>query len=104
GVLTFVALGAVLASAAKTQESGGPLLQLVNLPMMFLSGLFFPAEMIPTYLRPIEHALPAPHRADALRSVTVAAPAAYSMPLNFAVMAAWGLGCLLVAARIFRWE
>jgi len=26
------------------------------------------------------------------------------MPVNFAVMAAWGLGCLLVAARIFRWE
>src|SRR5439155_4628011 len=73
GVLTFVALGAVLASVAKTQESGAPMVQLVNLPMMFLSGLFFPPEMIPAYLRPIEQALPATHLADALRSVTVAA-------------------------------
>jgi len=104
GVLTFVALGAVLSAAAKTQESGGPLLQIVNMPMMFLSGLFFPPEFIPGYLRPLQEALPATHLADALRSVTVAAPAIYSMPVNFAVMAAWGVVSLLIAARIFRWE
>jgi ABC-2 type transport system permease protein len=104
GVLTFVALGAVLASVAKTQESGTPMVQLVNLPMMFLSGLFFPPEVIPGYLRPLQEVLPATHLADALRSVTVAAPAVYSMPVNFAVMAAWGVVCLMVAARFFRWE
>src|SRR5205823_13295531 len=95
---------AVLASAVKTKESVAPLVQVVNLPMMFLSGLFFPPEMIPGYLRPLQEALPATHLEDALRSVTVAAPAVYSMPVNFAVMAAWGVVSLLIAARIFRWE
>jgi ABC-2 type transport system permease protein len=104
GILTFIALGAVLASIAKTQESGAPLVQLVNVPMMFLSGLFFPPEMMPRYLQPVSDALPATHLADALRQVTVAAPPAYAMTTDLAVMGAWLVGSLLLAARLFRWE
>ncbi len=104
GVLTFVAMGAVLSGFAKTLESGAPLVQVINFPMMFLSGLFFPPELIPPFLRPVRDILPATHLADALRYVTRDAPAYNSMPVNLLVMLGWLIVSLAAAARVFRWE
>ncbi len=104
GVLTFICIGAILASIARTQESGVSLVQLVNLPMMFLSGLFIPMEFIPRYLLPVSQALPATYLADALRAIMLSAPSAHSLTTDLAVIVAWLLGSLFLAARLFRWE
>ena len=104
GSLTFIALGAVLASVAKTQESAAPLVQLTNLPMLFLSGMLFPPELMPAYLRPVTDAIPATHLAEAMRAIVVSSPSPHGLGMNFAVMGAWLVGCLLVSMRIFRWE
>lgn len=37
-------------------------------PMLFLSGLFFPIERLPAFLRPISYALPLTYGADILKS------------------------------------
>ena len=104
GALTFISLGAVLASIAKTQEGVMPLVQLTNLPMLFLSGMLFPSELMPAYLRPLINILPATHLAEAMRAAVNATPSPHSIPLNLGVLAAWLVGCLLLATRIFRWE
>jgi ABC-2 type transport system permease protein len=104
GALTFISLGAVLASIAKTQEGVMPLVQLTNLPMLFLSGMLFPAELMPAYLRPLINVLPATHLAEAMRAAVNATPSPHSIAVNLGAMAAWLVGCLLLATRIFRWE
>jgi ABC-2 type transport system permease protein len=104
GIFTFIGIGAVLASVAKTQESGVSLVQLVNFPMMFLSGLFIPLQILPDGLRSVVGVLPATHLASIMRHIMVDAPIAYSIPTSLGVMAAWLAGGLLLASRMFRWE
>lgn len=104
GVLTFISIGAVLASVAKTQESGMSLVQLVNFPMMFLSGLFFPANIMPSFFQPVVKVLPATYLAEMLRYTMTGAPLSHSLAQCLAVLAAWLVGGLVVASRLFRWE
>lgn len=104
GTLVFVALGAVVSSFAKTQESGMPLVQLVNFPQMMLSGIFFPPDLLPASVRPLQNALPATYFADALRQVMLQAPGMHSLSLDIAVLFGFLVGGLLLAARLFRWE
>jgi ABC-2 type transport system permease protein len=104
GALTFISIGAVISSTAKTQESGMPIVQLVNMPMMFLSGLFFPVEILPKAIQWISSFLPATYLADALRNVTTSAPLAHPIFVDLGAMALWMAICLAVATRIFKWE
>ena len=104
GIFTFIGIGAVLASVAKTQESGVSLVQLVNFPMMFLSGLFIPLQILPDGLRSVVGVLPATHLASIMRHIMVDAPTMYSIPASLGVMAAWLAGGLFLASRMFRWE
>ena len=104
GVLTFISLGAVLSAVAQTQESGVSVVQLVNFPMMFLSGVFFPPELIPSGIRIITNALPLTYLADALRHVILGSPSVFGIPTDLGVMALWLIGGLIVASRTFRWE
>src|SRR5262249_34233658 len=86
GVLSFVCIGAVLASLAKTPESGVSLVQLVNFPMMFLSGIFFPLSIMGGTFKIISAFLPATYLADAIRHVALAAPSNYSMTTDVLVL------------------
>lgn len=104
GVLTFVSIGAVLSALAKTQESGMPLVQLANFPQILLSGLFFPTDLMPASIRPIQNILPATYMADLLRHVMLGAPSVHPVWVCVAVLGAWMIGSLIVASRIFRWE
>jgi ABC-2 type transport system permease protein len=104
GVLTFICIGAVLSAIAKTQESGISLVQLVNFPMMFLSGMFLPLELLPDGLQKAVAFLPSTHLANLMRSIMVNEPSRYGVGVSLGVMGAWMLGGLLIASRTFRWE
>jgi ABC-2 type transport system permease protein len=104
GSLTFISIGAVLASIAKTQEGVMPMVQLVNLPMLFLSGMLFPSELMPAYMRPLTNVLPATHLAEAMRAVVVADVSPHTLQGNLGAMAVWFAICMLIAVRFFRWE
>lgn len=44
GAMCLVSIGYVIASLVRTEESAMPIIQLVQFPMMFLSGIFFPSR------------------------------------------------------------
>lgn len=104
GAATFVSMGYMLVSSARTEESGMGIIQLVQFPMLFLSGIFFQVEMMPGFLRPVVSAMPLTYLADALRQVMVGVPPMYPLAVNLGVLAAWLLVSLVVGARFFRWE
>jgi ABC-2 type transport system permease protein len=99
-----VAMGYFISGLAKTQESVMGISQLINFPMMFLSGVFFPVDFMPAWIRPVVTAMPLTYLADALRQIMVGATPAYSLGLDFAVLSLWLVGCGLLAMRFFRWE
>jgi ABC-2 type transport system permease protein len=104
GALMMVALGYVISGVAKTQESVNGLSQLVNFPMLLLSGIFFSVDMMPQWARPIVSVLPLSFLGDALRQIMVGATPIYPLRTDVLVLAGWLIVGSLVAVRVFRWE
>ncbi len=104
GALMFVSLGYLMSGLAKTQDSIMGLSQLINFPMMFLSGLFFPVDMMPAWIRPVINAMPLTYLADALRQIMVGAIPVHPLHLDMIVLSAWLAVCAVLAVRFFRWE
>ena len=61
----------LLASFLKTEEQANGVVQVVQMPLMFLSGIFFPFDFMPDFLRTIARLLPLTYLGDALRQVMV---------------------------------
>jgi ABC-2 type transport system permease protein len=104
GTLAFIAIAFVIAAVARTEESGGALTSAVQLPMLFLSGIFFPVGVMPDFLRPVADVLPLTYLADALRQVMVSATPDHSMATNMLVLLAWLVVSSALAIRFFKWE
>lgn len=104
GALTFLAIGYVIASYARTEESANALTSVVQFPLMFLSGIFFPIAFMPDWLQPVAAILPLTYLGDALRQTMVGGSAYVPLQIDVIVLAAWLVGSFLISARFFRWQ
>lgn len=104
GASMFVAMGYFISGVAKTQESAVGISQMINFPMMFLSGIFFPVGFMPAWIEPVMAALPLTYLGDALRQIMVGATALHPLQVDLAVLGGWLLACAALAVRFFRWE
>lgn len=105
GTATFVAIGFLLCSLARTGEAARGLAALVAFPMMFLSGVFIPLDSMPQLLQNIVHAFPLTYLTEALHAVLNDGDGVNAtIAVDLAVMAAWAVGCFVIAAWRFRWE
>ncbi len=104
GALAFIAIGYVVAAFARTEEAANGIVQVIQFPMMFLSGVFFPLELMPSLLRPVAVILPLTYLGDALRQVMVNGTPFAPLAVDIAVLAGWFVVCLVISARYFRWE
>jgi ABC-2 type transport system permease protein len=104
GALTFISIGYVVASFARTEDAANGIVQVIQFPMMFLSGVFFPIEIMPSLLRPVAAVLPLTYLGDALRQVMVGGSPYAPLPLDLGILTAWFVVCLAISARFFRWE
>lgn len=77
---------------------------LPNFVFMFLSRIFFPVDMMPSWLRPVVDAIPLTYLADALRKLMVDAGSYYSLTRSVLILTAWLLVCGVLAVRFFKWE
>ncbi len=104
GALMFTALGYVIASFARTEEAANGVTQVAQVLMMFLSGIFFPIEVMPEWMRSIARLLPLTYLGDGLRQVMVGGAPFVPLGVGMGVLAAWLVVCLAISARFFRWE
>ena len=104
GAMAFLALGYVIASFAKTEDAANGMTSVVQFPMMFLSGTFFPLDDMPAFLQGIARVIPLTYLSDALRQVMVGGAAFAPLWLCALVLAGWLVICFGIAARTFRWQ
>jgi ABC-2 type transport system permease protein len=104
GAVAFIAVGYVIASFAKTEESANAMTSIVQFPMMFLSGIFFPIAFMPEFLQPIAALIPLTYLGDALRQTMVGGAPYAPLWVDALVLAAWLGVSFLISARFFRWE
>jgi ABC-2 type transport system permease protein len=104
GAVTFVSIGYVIASFARTEEAANGMTSIVQFPLMFLSGIFFPLEILPSWLRSVATVMPLTYLGDALRQVMVGGTPFVPLGVDVAVLAGWLVVCLGISARFFRWQ
>ena len=80
------------------------MVQVVQMPRMFLSGIFFSFDFLPGFLQQIARLLPLTYLGDALRQVMVNGTQVAPLGVDVAVLTGWLVVCLTIAARSFRWE
>ncbi|MFO8060191.1 MAG: ABC transporter permease [Bacillota bacterium] len=104
GIFVFVSLGFLLAGLARSAEGVVAMAQMVMFPMMFLSGILFPLEMLPASLRSVAAVIPLTYLGDALGQTLLGAPPLYPLWVCFAALAGWLAVLAVLAVRFFRWE
>jgi ABC-2 type transport system permease protein len=104
GSAVFMAFGFAIAGWAKNEEQAQPVAQLIQFPMMFLSGTFFPRDGFPSLLQHITAVLPLTFLTDALRHVANDGASLWAVRGDILGLVAWGIAIGLLAIRVFSWE
>lgn len=104
GNLVFTVMGYMIAGLSRTVSSAEGIAQVFNFGFLFLSGVFFTADMLPEAVRRVADAIPLAYLADLLRQMLVDYPALFPAWLDFAVLGGSGLLFTLLALRTWRWQ
>ncbi|MDB5178210.1 MAG: transporter permease [Patescibacteria group bacterium] len=104
GVIIFLAFGFTVAGWAKDENSAAPIANLFTFPMLFLSGVFFPRDGFPGWLKTITDFFPLTYVADALRAIANEGAHLTQIMPEILGMVVWGIVMFVVAVRVFRWE
>lgn len=103
GAGCFAGIGLLCAVRASNSETANGLVNLVQLPMYLLSGVFFSSSRFPQWAQRPIHLLPLTALNDALRGVINEGQSVGTLWLPIAVMLGWGLLSGIVALRWFKW-
>ena len=103
GAMAFSALGLATTAVVPNADAAPAVVNAIILPLLFLSGIFFPLEGAPLWMIVLGDIFPVKHFAEAMLG------SFYGPPLQFEwvdplVVAAWGVVGLALAIRFFSWE
>jgi ABC-2 type transport system permease protein len=105
GAASFAALGMALGAVVPNANSAVPIVNLVVLPMMVLSGVFSPLSEAPAWLRTVADVFPLSHLVRALGGTFSPYTAGWGFAWSdLGMLLAWGAVGALVAVTRFRWE
>ena len=104
GTICFAALGVGLSGLIRSGEGSSAVVNLIVLPMAFLTGAFGPTHHYPHFLRAVGDVLPLKYLVDLSNAVYLHKHAFWSQPTAIGVLAAWGAIGVAIAVFKFRWE
>jgi ABC-2 type transport system permease protein len=104
GVAGFGGFGFGVTSLIRSAEGSSAVVNVILLPMAFLSGSFGPARHLPRVLAWVADVLPLRYFVQLANAVYLEGQHVWSKPGAIAVVLGWGAGGLAVASRRFRWE
>ncbi len=104
GAIIFLAVGFAVAGWAKNEDQAAPVANLISLPMMFLSGTFFPRDAMPEFLRVVTEYMPLTYLNHALRTIANEGAGVTEISGDLLGMAVWAVIAFVVAVRLFSWE
>jgi ABC-2 type transport system permease protein len=102
--LSFSALGLLIASRARTIEAVSGLMNLVQVPMWILSGVFFSAQRFPDVVQPMIQLLPLTAVIDALRAHMLQGATLLQLAPQLSTLTGWVVVCFVLAMKLFRWQ
>lgn len=103
GVASFAGLGLGATALIRSAEGVSAVVNVVTLPMAFVSGAFGPTSSYPEFLQAIAEVLPLTYFLDIANGVYLHGDSLFADPGALAIVAAWGVAGLVVALRRFTW-
>ena len=104
GNLVFLNLGFIVGAFSKTVAAASGLGNAVSLPLMFLSGVFFPTDSLPAVLLFVIEYLPLAPLLEMFRSVALDSGMFWDYPTQLAIVVGWIVLSTAVSMRTFRFR
>ena len=103
-ILAFRAIGMILAAVANSMQESQILVQLVYLPMLFLSGATFPTSMFPGWLLIVTQFLPATYLVSGLEGMMLRQESLIANGFPAVALLITMFVGLFISYKLFRWE
>ena len=104
GAISMVSLGLIISARVTSEELAGGLLNLINWPMMMLSGVWFSLEGTGETMRSISRVFPLTHVLESARAVILDGATLPDVAPSLAALVIMSAVFLGIGAAIFRWE
>jgi ABC-2 type transport system permease protein len=104
GVACLASLGVAFSHVIPNFDAAPAYQNIVFLPTIFISGVFYDAKHAPEFLRDIAQALPLVHIIDGLKGALVTGQGVGSNLSALGVIALWAAFGIFFAVRGFSWE
>jgi len=103
GAITFCSIGIVLGGIIKDVETAYGISNSIAFPLMFLSGAFWPVDIMPDYLQPIAKILPLYYFHQGLRELLIFKNIEQSYT-SFIIMTSMAIIFTTLAIKITKWK
>tara|TARA_R110002096_G_scaffold161007_7_gene327440 strand:+ start:4124 stop:5146 length:1023 start_codon:yes stop_codon:yes gene_type:complete len=103
GAISLVSMGLVVSARVTSEELAGGLLNLINWPMMMLSGVWFSLEGAPHVVQQIANIFPLTHVLNSARAVMLDGATLTDVGPSLLALTAMSAVFLAIGARVFRW-
>jgi len=104
GGIAFAGMGFGIASLIRSAEGSSAVVNLIVLPMAFLSGSFGPTSGYPELLQKVADILPLTYLIDLTENAYLHGETMTGDPTAVAILVAWGVAGYALATRRFGWE
>ncbi len=103
GNIAFTGIAFLLSSRTSNTEIGNAFVNLVTMPMLILSGIFFSYQNFPDWAIPFIEKLPLTMMADSFRSIINEGATLPDVMDNFLILGIGGVITFFVGLRVFKW-
>jgi ABC-2 type transport system permease protein len=103
GPILFASMGMLAGTLTKDPEAANAVLYIIIVPMMLLSGVFYPLTSMPTYLQYAAHALPLTYVIEGLSAVMIYSNYAQAT-IDIAILAIITIIFFVAATKLFNWR
>ena len=102
GALCFVGFGIMLSARTSTQEDYAQISLPFSMPMMFVSGVFYPIETMPWILQKLAYIFPLTYLNDAMRGVMLKGQSLGDVWLDLVVLLGFTLLFFIIGVKRFN--
>lgn len=104
GGVVFLCIGFALSGVSKSEDQVAPLANVITLPMMLLSGVFFSRSNLPGFAHVITDFFPLTYLADGLRNIALGGATLAMIWPQLVGLTVWAVFTMFLAIKAFRWE
>jgi imidazolonepropionase-like amidohydrolase/ABC-type multidrug transport system permease subunit len=104
GVAAFRAFGLIIAAVVNSSQEANIIIQIIYMPMLFLSGASFPLQFMPDWLKLVTQFIPASYLVTGMSGILQRGESIAQNSKSVLALIVTMLVALFIATKLFRWE